>query len=51
LIHARLDLQGGVIVAGTRIAAIRMEDGRLFKGRCFADAPYEGDLIAKAGAS
>ena len=34
-----------------RIAAIVMESGRVFAGRMFIDATYEGDLMAKAGVS
>jgi hypothetical protein len=49
--HERLDLQQGVIRNGTRILAIRMESGREFRGRCFIDATYEGDLLAGAGVS
>jgi hypothetical protein len=45
----RLDLKNGVEIAGGRIASIRMESGRVFKGRVFIDATYEGDLMAKAG--
>jgi hypothetical protein len=35
-------------VAG-RIVAFTATDGRLFKGRVFIDASYEGDLMARAG--
>ena len=49
VIPARLDLKNGVTREGSRITAIRMEDGRVFKGRYFIDATYEGDLMAKAG--
>lgn len=47
----RLDLQSGVNKEGTRIASIRMESGKLFAGKVFVDATYEGDLMAKAGVS
>ena len=47
----RLDLKNGVEKQGARIAAIRMESGRRFRGRMFIDATYEGDLMAKAGVS
>src|SRR5688572_23030913 len=47
----RLDLKNGVEKQGVRIAAIRMESGRRFRGRMFIDATYEGDLMAKAGVS
>jgi len=45
----RLDLKDGVEMSGGRIASIRMESGRVFTGRVFIDATYEGDLLAKAG--
>ncbi|MBM3502061.1 MAG: FAD-dependent oxidoreductase, partial [Armatimonadetes bacterium] len=34
-----------------RLQEIRMESGRLFRGRVFIDATYEGDLTAVAGVS
>ena len=49
VIQARLDLKNGVTMEGARITSIRMEDGRVYKGRYFIDATYEGDLMAKAG--
>jgi hypothetical protein len=45
----RLDLKNGVIRDGKRITAIRMESGREFAARCFIDATYEGDLMARSG--
>ena len=36
---------------GARIVEIAMENGRVFAGRMFIDASYEGDLMAKAGVS
>jgi hypothetical protein len=45
----RLDLGSGVRKEGARITAIVMESGRVFPGRIFIDATYEGDLMAKAG--
>ena len=45
----RLDLTKGVVRQGTRITALVMESGRVFAGRMFIDATYEGDLMAKAG--
>ena len=36
---------------GARIVEITMENGRVFAGRMFIDASYEGDLMAKAGVS
>jgi len=47
----RLDLKGGVEKKDGRIASIRMESGKVFRGRMFIDATYEGDLMAKAGVS
>jgi hypothetical protein len=45
----RLDLSGGVSKKAGAIASIRMESGRVYEGRAFIDATYEGDLMAKAG--
>ncbi|MBI5395724.1 MAG: FAD-dependent oxidoreductase [Verrucomicrobia bacterium] len=36
---------------GARIVEIAMENGRVFAGKMFIDATYEGDLMAKAGVS
>ncbi|MFV2069624.1 MAG: FAD-dependent oxidoreductase, partial [Pirellulales bacterium] len=47
----RLDLKEGVEKQGTRVMAIRMESGRMFRGQMFIDATYEGDLMAVAGVS
>jgi hypothetical protein len=47
----RLDLKNGVLKKGPRILAITMESGRVFRGKMFIDATYEGDLMAKAGVS
>lgn len=47
----RLDLENAVSKEGSRIAFIGMESGRVFGGRMFIDATYEGDLMAKAGVS
>ena len=47
----RLDLEGGVWKEGSRIVAVTMESGRVFRGRAYIDATYEGDLMAKAGVS
>lgn len=51
VLTARLDLAGGVIMAGSRISGLRMEGGREFTGKMFIDATYEGDLLAGAGVS
>ena len=47
----RLDLEDGVATDGAVIRSIRMESGRVFTGRMFIDATYEGDLMAEAGVS
>lgn len=36
---------------GTRIVALHMENGSVFKGKMFIDCSYEGDLMARAGVS
>ncbi len=45
----RLDRQNGVKKEGNRIKSITMESGRVFSGKQFIDAGYEGDLLAAAG--
>ncbi len=45
----RLDLKKGVRKEGTRIVAITMESGAVYRGKMFIDATYEGDLLAGAG--
>jgi hypothetical protein len=47
----RLVEKTGVSKAGTRITAIRLENGAEFRAKVFADATYEGDLMAQAGVS
>lgn len=47
----RIRAKDGVRVNGTRITAIVTENGTAFEGRVFADASYEGDLMAQAGVS
>jgi len=47
----RLDRAAGVKVADGRIVSITMESGRVFAGKMFLDATYEGDLMASAGVS
>lgn len=49
--NERLLRPGGAVREGGRIAAARMESGRVFYGRYFVDATYEGDLMAEAGVS
>jgi hypothetical protein len=48
LFDERLDLKHGVEKSGTTIRSIRLESGRVIKGRIFIDASYEGDLMAGA---
>ena len=40
---------GGVTLEKHRIAQLRTESGRVFAGKMFIDATYEGDLMAAAG--
>jgi hypothetical protein len=51
LFNERLDLNHGVEKAGATIRSIRLQSGRLIKGRMFIDAAYEGDLLASAQVS
>jgi FAD dependent oxidoreductase len=51
VITGRLDLNNGVVMAGNRIAHIRLEDGREVAGKMFIDASYEGDLLPGARVS
>jgi hypothetical protein len=41
--------EGGVKKEGNRISSVTMESGRVFGGKMFIDASYEGDLMAEAG--
>jgi len=45
----RLNRSDGVRAQEKRITAIAMESGRVFEGKVFIDATYEGDLMAAAG--
>lgn len=47
----RLALPDGVSKTENRIDAVRMESGRVYEGRMFMDAGYEGDLMKAAGVS
>ena len=47
----RLKEKVGVAKDGTRVTAITVENGARFTARVFADATYEGDLMAQAGVS
>jgi hypothetical protein len=44
-----LDRETGVLKNGTRIISIRTLSGKIFRGKIFVDATYEGDLMAAAG--
>ncbi|MCC7339169.1 MAG: FAD-dependent oxidoreductase [Pirellulaceae bacterium] len=44
-----LDRETGVSKSKGRIVSIRMLSGKVFRGRMFIDATYEGDLLASAG--
>ncbi|MBO7166343.1 MAG: FAD-dependent oxidoreductase [Kiritimatiellae bacterium] len=43
--------KGGVSVSNGRIVSFKTLSGRIFKGKMFIDATYEGDLMAAAGVS
>ncbi len=47
----RLREKTGVVKKGTKVTEIRLENGSVFRGAIFADASYEGDLMAQAGVS
>lgn len=47
----RLELNDGVEKLGTAIQSIRMESGKVYRGKVFIDATYEGDLLGKSGAA
>jgi hypothetical protein len=44
-----LNRQTGVKKSGGRIASITTTGGRIYRGKMFIDATYEGDLMASAG--
>lgn len=46
-----LNRKSGVAKKGNRIVSIQMKSGKVFRGRRFIDATYEGDLLAAAGVS
>lgn len=48
-LNHRLKEKGGVKKQGTRVVEIKMENGGVFQATIFADASYEGDLLAQAG--
>lgn len=51
LMGHRLVERTGVIRQGPRVTEVRTENGVRFKARIFADASYEGDLMAQSGIS
>jgi hypothetical protein len=46
-----LDRENGVIKKESKIISIKTLSGKVFKGKIFIDATYEGDLMASAGVS
>jgi hypothetical protein len=44
-----LERQNGVVKEGGKIISIKTLSGKLYKGKIFVDATYEGDLMAAAG--
>jgi hypothetical protein len=50
-LNHRLREKDGVRKSGTRLTELFAEDGTSFRARIFADATYEGDLMAQAGVS
>ncbi len=46
-----LDRENGVVMKGPSIRSIQTLSGKVFRGRVFIDATYEGDLMAAAGVS
>lgn len=51
ILEERLERKRGVQKRGATIVQIAMESGRVFLGKMFVDATYEGDLMAAAGVS
>ena len=43
--------EGGVVKKDGRIVSMRTLSGKVYRGRMFVDATYEGDLMAAAGVS
>jgi len=46
-----LDREAGVVLEGKEIISFRTLSGKLFRGKYYLDASYEGDLMAAAGVS
>lgn len=51
LFHRRLREKGGVVKQGARLVEISTGNGETYRAKVFADAGYEGDLMAQAGVS
>lgn len=49
--NERLNRESGVKKVAGKIESITMESGKIFKGKVFLDATYEGDLMASARVS
>jgi ribulose 1,5-bisphosphate synthetase/thiazole synthase len=49
--NQKLKLKDGVVKNGNKIVSITMESGKVYRGKVFIDATYEGDLMAEAGIS
>ena len=47
----RSSKHAGVSKDGSHIVALKMHNGKMYSGRVFIDATYEGDLMAAAGVS
>lgn len=47
----RLELKNGVTRQDSRITSITMESGKVYHGKMFIDASYEGDLMGHSGVS
>ncbi|MDO8966343.1 FAD-dependent oxidoreductase [Algoriphagus sp.] len=46
-----LDREGGVVKENGEITSFRTLSGKIYRGKVFIDATYEGDLMAAAGVS
>lgn len=49
--NQRLNRSTGVLKTNTVIKSITMESGKIYSGKMFIDATYEGDLLSTAGVS
>lgn len=49
--NQRLERENGVKMEGSKIIELEMESGRIYSGKMFIDATYEGDLMASSGVS